>query len=66
VTRRRANGPIPALLALLDRPLASYYIVVGTVALLLGLGLIMVLSASSVTSYASTGSSYTYSATRSC
>jgi cell division protein FtsW len=45
---------------LLDRPLASYYIVIGTVALLLGLGLIMVLSASSVTSYASTGSSFTY------
>jgi cell division protein FtsW len=49
----------PALLALLDRPLASYYIVIGTAALLLALGLIMVLSASSVTSYTSSGSSFT-------
>jgi cell division protein FtsW len=49
----------PTVLALLDRPLASYYLVVGTAALLLALGLIMVLSASSVTSYASSGSSFT-------
>ena len=33
---------------LLDRPLASYQLVLGSVALLLGIGLIMVLSASSV------------------
>ena len=33
---------------LLDRPLASYYLVVGIAALLLALGLVMVLSASSV------------------
>jgi cell division protein FtsW len=49
----------PALLALLDRPLTSYYLVIGTTALLLALGLIMVLSASSVTSYTSSGSSFT-------
>jgi cell division protein FtsW len=49
----------PALLAMLDRPLASYYLVLGTAALLLALGLIMVLSASSVTSYTSSGSSFT-------
>jgi cell division protein FtsW len=51
--------PKPALLALLDRPLASYYLVIGTTVLLLALGLIMVLSASSITSYASSGSSFT-------
>jgi cell division protein FtsW len=49
----------PALLALLERPLASYYLVIGTAALLLALGLVMVLSASSVTSFASSGSSFT-------
>jgi cell division protein FtsW len=48
-----------ALLAFLDRPLAAYYLVIGTAALLLAFGLIMVLSASSVTSYASSGSSFT-------
>ncbi len=34
--------------ALLDRPLTSYYLVIGITALLLGLGLVMVLSTSSV------------------
>jgi len=43
----------------LDRPLASYQLVLGSVALLLGIGLIMVLSASSVYSrYAYDGNSY--------
>src|SRR5581483_11676221 len=46
----------PTLLTLLDRPLACYYLVVGTTALLLALGLVMVLSASSVTSFTSSGS----------
>jgi cell division protein FtsW len=44
---------------LLDRPLASYYLVLGTAGLLVALGLIMVLSASSVTSFADSGSSFT-------
>jgi cell division protein FtsW len=56
---RAARGSRPALLAMLDRPLACYYLVIGTAALLLALGLIMVLSASSITSYASSGSSFT-------
>jgi cell division protein FtsW len=47
------------VMALLDRPLASYYLVLGTAALLVAFGLIMVLSASSVTSYADSGSSFT-------
>jgi cell division protein FtsW len=49
----------PVLLTLLDRPLASYYLVIGTAALLLALGLVMVLSASSVSSFTSSGSSFT-------
>jgi cell division protein FtsW len=43
---------------LLSRPLASYYLVLGSTFLLLALGLVMVLSASSVTSYAASGSSF--------
>jgi cell division protein FtsW len=42
---------------LLDRPLTSYHLVIGCTALLLGLGLVMVLSASSVESIAVSGSS---------
>src|ERR1700744_6324200 len=50
-------GPSPAVvardrlttwLALLDRPLTSYYLIIGITALLLGLGLVMVLSPSAV------------------
>jgi cell division protein FtsW len=44
---------------MLDRPLASYYLVIGATGMLLALGLIMVLSASSITSYTSSGSSFT-------
>jgi cell division protein FtsW len=43
---------------LLTRPMASYYLIASASALLLGLGLVMVLSASSVTSYATSGSSF--------
>ncbi len=42
---------------LLARPLTSYYLLVGSALLLLGLGLVMVLSASSVDSYSTSGSS---------
>lgn len=48
-----------AVVGLLDRPLTSYYLVVGCSLLLLALGLLMVLSASSVEQYESTGSSFT-------
>jgi cell division protein FtsW len=44
---------------LLDRPLTSYHIVLGATGLLLVLGLLMVLSASSVLSYKANGNSYT-------
>ncbi len=40
------------------RPLAPYYLIIGATTLLLVLGLVMVLSASSVTSYAANGSSF--------
>jgi cell division protein FtsW len=44
---------------LLDRPLTSYYLVLGCSMLLLGLGMVMVLSASSVRQYQYTGSAFT-------
>jgi cell division protein FtsW len=54
---------MPGLLAsvrqVLDKPLTSYHIVLGVSALLLSLGLLMVLSASSVTSLREFGNSYT-------
>ncbi len=43
----------------LDRPLASYYLLIGSAGLLLTIGLVMVLSSSSVWSYQQFGSSYT-------
>ncbi|MFT4084631.1 MAG: putative lipid II flippase FtsW [Nocardioides sp.] len=42
----------------LDRPLTAYYLLLGSSALLLTIGLIMVLSASSVWSYTTYGNSY--------
>jgi cell division protein FtsW len=47
-----------AVAATLRRPLASYYLVVGLTVVLAGLGLVMVLSASSIDSLRSTGSPY--------
>ena len=46
----------------LQRPLTSYHLIAGSTLLLLFLGLVMVFSASSVRSYASFGSSYTFAA----
>lgn len=48
-----------ARVALLERPLTSYHLVLGSAALLLALGLVMVLSASSVSSFQTSGSPYT-------
>ncbi|AKU17214.1 putative lipid II flippase FtsW [Luteipulveratus mongoliensis] len=45
--------------ARLESPVAAYYIILGVSSLLVALGLVMVLSASSVTSYQESGSSYT-------
>jgi cell division protein FtsW len=61
-TRSRVRlAPVPDIeprLHLLDRPLTSYYLVLGSSALLVVLGLVMVLSASSVSSYQASGNSY--------
>jgi cell division protein FtsW len=58
--RRRpaAFGWYAAVRHALDRPLTAYYLLLGASALLLTIGLIMVLSASSVYSYEENGSSY--------
>ena len=45
---------------MLDRPLTSYHLVLGSVALLVIVGLMMVLSASSVNAYLTVGDSYFY------
>ena len=56
------DRPEPAMLSslrqALDRPLTSYQLVIGVGALLLSLGVVMVLSASSVLSYSTYGNSY--------
>lgn len=57
--RARPKPTTSALRVWLDRPLTSYYLLLGSTGLLVALGLVMVLSASSVTSYASSGSSFT-------
>ena len=48
------------LRSVLDRPLTSYHLVLGSVALLLIVGVMMVLSASSVNAYLTRGDSYFY------
>ncbi|MFE9101437.1 putative lipid II flippase FtsW [Actinomadura geliboluensis] len=50
---------VAAAVGLLDRPLTSYYLVLGCSIMLLALGLTMVLSASSVKQLQATGSAYT-------
>jgi cell division protein FtsW len=55
----RGAGALAAAKRILDKPLTSYHLVLGVSALLLSLGLLMVLSASSVTSLRDFGNSYT-------
>ncbi|GAA2407707.1 putative lipid II flippase FtsW [Actinomadura vinacea] len=50
---------VAAAIGLLDRPLTSYYLVLGCTVMLLALGLTMVLSASLVKQIEETGSAYT-------
>ncbi|WP_433325010.1 putative lipid II flippase FtsW [Spirillospora sp. CA-294931] len=57
--RGGARQQVAAAVGLLDRPLTSYYLVLGCSVMLLALGLTMVLSASSVTQLQRTGSAYT-------
>src|SRR3954464_1928441 len=54
----RSTPWLGALREAMDRPLTSYYLLLGASALLLTIGLIMVLSASSVYSYKQYGDSY--------
>jgi cell division protein FtsW len=56
--RARPGGRVIAPLRLLDRPLTSYYLVLGITMLLLALGLVMVLSTSSAQAIAQGGSPY--------
>ena len=53
-----AAGGRPRAVAALTRPTAAYHLALGSGGLLILLGLIMVLSASSVASYAASGSAY--------
>jgi cell division protein FtsW len=53
------HGWLSGMAGLLDRPLTSYYLVLGCSMLLLALGMVMVLSASSVRQYQNTGSAFT-------
>ena len=57
-TPTRDSARREGLAELLDRPLTSYYLVLGATGMLLVLGLVMVLSASSVTSFKESGSSF--------
>jgi cell division protein FtsW len=52
------TGRVRGALRLLDRPLTSYYLVLGITMLLLALGLVMVLSTSSATAIQAGGSPY--------
>ncbi|MGI5118047.1 putative lipid II flippase FtsW [Marinactinospora thermotolerans] len=56
-TGTSSDGPWE-LVRRLDRPLTSYYLLFGSSALLIALGLVMVLSSSMVDSYTETGSAY--------
>lgn len=58
-TNQPRVGFLASAVALLRRPLTPYYLVLGATVLLTALGLVMVLSASSVESYVITGSSWT-------
>lgn len=58
VTAVAARRSTPARTSVLHRPLASYYLVVVSTGLLLAIGFVMVLSASSVRSYSTYGSAY--------
>jgi cell division protein FtsW len=53
-----ARGQVAGLLAALHRPLTSYYLILGITTLLLALGLVMVLSTSSVAQLAEGASPY--------
>jgi cell division protein FtsW len=53
------GGPLAGLRGLLERPLASYYLLLASVGLLVVIGLVMVFSATSVEAYAESGNAFT-------
>jgi cell division protein FtsW len=53
------TGPLAVLRGILDRPLASYYLLLSSVALLVLIGLVMVFSVTSLDAYAQTGNPFT-------
>ncbi|MGY0230771.1 FtsW/RodA/SpoVE family cell cycle protein [Longispora urticae] len=55
---RLSTSPLAALRGLLSRPLASYYLLLASVGLLVAIGLVMVFSATGVDSFADTGNSF--------
>ncbi|CAN7474560.1 putative lipid II flippase FtsW [Knoellia sp. LjRoot47] len=57
----RGFGVVPGWLERLDRPVTTYYVLVGVTSVLVGFGLIMVLSASTVSSLQATNSGSAYS-----
>ncbi|MFG2042631.1 FtsW/RodA/SpoVE family cell cycle protein [Dactylosporangium sp. NPDC048998] len=59
-----AGNFVGTLRGLLDRPLASYYLLLSSVGLLVFIGLVMVFSVTSVGNYAKTGSPFTSIATQ--
>ena len=56
---RQSQGLVQRIGVLLNHPLSTYYLLLGTTLLLLTLGLIMVLSASSIDSFRVFGNAYT-------
>ncbi|MDQ1657146.1 MAG: cell division protein FtsW [Cryptosporangiaceae bacterium] len=56
---RAAINPFAALSGLLQRPMASYFLLLASAGLLLAIGLVMVLSASSIDSIYANGSAFT-------
>ena len=61
VKGERSTAFVPEWLERLDRPVTTYYVLVGVTTVLVGFGLVMVLSASAVTSLNETDSGSAYS-----
>ena len=61
VEGERSSAFVPEWLERLDRPVTTYYVLVGVTTVLVTFGLIMVLSASAVTSLNETDSGSAYS-----
>jgi cell division protein FtsW len=53
------SGPLAMLRGILDRPLASYYLLLSSVGLLVLIGLVMVFSVTSLDAFAQTGNAFT-------